>query len=111
MHQAKQLSTRRALHNCRNGVQLSRQLAQQPALAGLISEEYWPGKDAANNSEVNHYIQGSLHSGVPSWACLLAGLWPLLQERAALACANVAATNDTARPRFQQLARTRQVTR
>lgn len=51
------------MHAHRRGVRLSRQIAEQPALASILSHELHPGAGATSDEGIDAYIRDTVHSG------------------------------------------------
>ena len=49
---------------CRSGIKLTREISQQPALAGVTKGELHPGADKQSDAEIDAYIRDTVHSGV-----------------------------------------------
>ena len=48
---------------CRSGIKLTREICQQPALAGVTKSELHPGADKQSDSDIDAYIRDTVHSG------------------------------------------------
>ena len=48
---------------CRSGIKLTREIAQQPALAGVTKGELHPGAAKQSDSEIDAFIRDTVHSG------------------------------------------------
>ncbi|CAL5223510.1 g6037 [Coccomyxa viridis] len=51
------------LATLRSGIKLTREICQQPALAGVTKSELHPGADKQSDSDIDAYIRDTVHSG------------------------------------------------
>lgn len=56
------LSDERDVYTLREGIKLSRKLAEAPALSQYKAEEVYPGKHINTDSEIDNYIRNTVHT-------------------------------------------------